>query len=202
MPRTYIGNTLVVGISIGQLAVPLAWVVSPALLSIGDGSLDNLYLFEAGLALCSFAAVVVLKLPPGIQIQVFESLDFLTFALVAPAVAMIVAVLSQGYLHWWLDTPWLGWLLIAALLLIVLAVLIEHHRPNPLIQTRWLANAATLRFALGAVILRFLTAEQSVGTVGFLRAQGMTVTRPVTSAISRSSMHSAICTLRTASSFA
>jgi len=173
MPRTYIGNTLVVGISIGQLAVPLAWVVSPALLSIGDGSLDNLYLFEAGLALCSFAAVVVLKLPPGIQIQVFESLDFLTFALLAPAVAMIVAVLSQGYLHWWLDTPWLGWLLIAALLLIVLAVLIEHHRPNPLIQTRWLANAATLRFALGAVILRFLTAEQSVGTVGFLRAQGM-----------------------------
>jgi MFS family permease len=173
MPRAYIGKTLVVGISIGQLAVPLAWVVSPTLLNLGDSSLGTLYLFEAGLALCSFAAVVVLKLPPGIQIKVFEPLDFLTFALMAPAIAMIVAVLSQGYLHWWLDTPWLGWLLIAALLLIAAVVLIEHHRVNPLIQTRWLANPATLRFALGAIILRFLTAEQSAGAVNFLRAQGM-----------------------------
>lgn len=173
MPRAQTEKMLIVGISIGQWAVPLAWIVSPALLNLGDSSLNNIYLFEAGLALCSFAAIVVLKLPPGVQIDVFEPLDFLTFAMMAPAVAMVVAVLSQGYLRWWLDTPWLGWLLIAALLLIVLAVLVEHHRTNPLIQTRWLANAATLRFAVGAVILRFLTAEQSVGAVGFLRAQGM-----------------------------
>lgn len=173
MPRAHTGRMLVLGLGVGQLALPLAWIVSPALLNLGDGSLLNLHLFEAGLALCSFAAVVMLKLPPGIQLAVFEPLDFLTFALMAPAVAMLVAVLSQGYLHWWLDTPWLGWLLMASLLLIVVAVFIEHHRANPLVQTRWFANAATLRLALGCVILRFLTTEQSVGAVNFLRAQGM-----------------------------
>ncbi|MDH0864984.1 MFS transporter [Mitsuaria sp. GD03876] len=173
MPRTHTGKMLVIGVGIGQLAAPLAWVVSPALLDQGGGSWHNLYLFEAGLALCSFAAVVVLKLPPGIQIKVFEPLDFLTFALMAPAVAMVCAVLVQGYLHWWFDARWLGWLLIAALLLILAAVFLEHHRANPLIQTRWFANGATVRFVIGGVILRFLTAEQSVGAVSFLRAQGM-----------------------------
>ncbi|WP_273487896.1 MFS transporter [Roseateles chitosanitabidus] len=173
MPRTHTGKMLVIGVGIGQLAAPLAWVVSPALLNQGGGSWHNLYLFEAGLALCSFAAVVMLKLPPGIQIKVFERADFLTFALVAPAVAMVCAVLVQGYLHWWFDTPWLAWLLIAALLLLVIAVFIEHHRANPLIQTRWFFNGATVRFVIGGMILRFLTAEQSVGAVSFLRAQGM-----------------------------
>ena len=173
MPRTHTGKMMVIGVGIGQLAAPLAWVVSPALLDQGGGTWHNLYLFEAGLALCSFSAVVVLKLPPGVQIKVFEPLDFLTFALMAPAVGMVCAVLVQGYLHWWFDTRWLGWLLIAALLLIVAAVFVEHHRANPLIQTRWFANGATLRFVIGGVILRFLTAEQSVGAVGFLRAQGM-----------------------------
>lgn len=173
MPRTHTGKMLVIGVGIGQLAAPLAWVVSPALLNQGGGSWHNLYLFEAGLALCSFAAVVMLKLPPGIQIKVFERADFLTFALVAPAVAMVCAVLVQGYLHWWFDTPWLAWLLIAALLLMVIAVFIEHHRANPLIQTRWFFNGATVRFVIGGMILRFLTAEQSVGAVSFLRAQGM-----------------------------
>lgn len=173
MPRTHTGKMLVIGVGIGQLAAPLAWVVSPALLDQGGGTWHNLYLFEAGLALCAFASVVMLKLPPGVQMKVFEPLDFLTFALMAPAVAMVVAVLVQGYLHWWLDTPWLAWLLIAALVLVTIAVLIEHHRANPLIQTRWFANGATLRFVLGGLILRFLTAEQSVGAVNFLRAQGM-----------------------------
>nr|WP_092945174.1 MFS transporter [Roseateles sp. YR242] len=173
MPRTHTGKMLVIGVGIGQLAAPLAWVVSPALLNQGAGSWHNLYLFEAGLALCSFAAVVMLKLPPGVQLKVFEPLDFLTFTLMAPAVAMVVAVLVQGYLHWWLDAAWLAWLLVAALVLVVLAVFIEHHRANPLIQTRWFANGVTLRFVLGALILRFLTAEQSVGAVNFLRALGM-----------------------------
>jgi MFS family permease len=173
MPRTHTGKMMVIGVGIGQLAAPLAWVVSPALLDQGGGSWHNLYLFEAGLALCSFAAVVVLKLPPGVQIKVFEPLDFLTFLLMAPAVAMICAVLVQGYLHWWFDARWLGWLLIGALLLILAAVFVEHHRVNPLLQTRWFANGATLRFVIGGMILRFLTAEQSVGAVSFLRAQGM-----------------------------
>lgn len=170
-PRAHTGKMLVIGVGIGQLATPLAWLLSPALLDLG--SWHNLYLFEAGLALCAFAAVVVLKLPPGVHIKAFEPLDFLTFALVAPPVAMVVAVLAQGYNRWWFDTPWLAWLLMAAIALLMIAVVIEHYRSNPLLQTRWFLEPGTLRFIVGAFLIRFLTSEQTYGAVGLLRALGM-----------------------------
>ncbi|PAM39332.1 MFS transporter, partial [Acinetobacter baumannii] len=106
LPRRFTGNLLVVGVGLSQLAVPIAWIVSPGL--VDTGQWHQLYSFEAGLALCAFAAVVVLKLPPGVQVKAFEPLDFLTFALLAPAVALLVIVLAQGYTRWWLNTPWLG----------------------------------------------------------------------------------------------
>lgn len=171
LPRRYTGRLLVVGVGLSQLATPLAWILSPGLLEGGEW--HNLYLFEAGLALCAFAAVVVLKLPPGVQIRVFEPRDFLTFALMAPAVALVVAVLAQGYVRWWLDTPWLAWLLVAAIVLMTAAFLLEHHRRNPLIQTRWLASAPTIRFIIGAFLIRFLTTEQSYGMVNLMRTLGM-----------------------------
>lgn len=171
-PRQYTGKMVVLGVGVAQLATPLAWLLSPALLDMG-GQWHNLYLFEAGLALLSWAAVVLLKLPPGIHIKVFEPLDFLTFALMAPAVAMIVAVLAQGYTRWWFDTEWLAWLLIAAVLMLSVALFIEHHRANPLLQTRWLMTGATIRFMIGAFLIRFLTSEQTVGAVGLLRTLGM-----------------------------
>lgn len=171
LPRRYVGNLLVIGMGMQQLAVPLAWLLSPGLLDLGEW--HNLYLFEAGLALCAFAAVVVLKLPPGIQIKAFERLDFLTFALLAPALAMLVIVLGQGFLHWWFDAPWLGWLLAAATVLILAAFLIEHYRRNPLLQIRWLVGPTMLRFIVGAFLLRFLTSEQSYGVVTMMRTLGM-----------------------------
>lgn len=170
-PRPYTGKMVVIGVGIPQLATPLAWLLSPTLLVYGQW--HNLYLFEAGLALCSLAAVVVLKLPPGMHIKVFEKLDFLTFALMAPGAAMLVAVLAQGYSHWWFDEPWLAWLLMGALVLILAALYLEHHRANPLLQTRWLATPNILRFIVGAFLIRFLTSEQTFGAVGLLRSLGM-----------------------------
>jgi len=171
MPRAYTGKMVVIGVGIPSLATPLAWLLSPTLLVYGQW--HNLYLFEAGLAMCSLAAVVVLKLPPGMHIKVFEKLDFLTFALMAPGVAMLVAVLAQGYSHWWFDERWLAYLLMGAVVLVGAALYIEHHRDNPLIQTRWLATPTMLRFIVGAFLIRFLTSEQTFGAVGFLRALGM-----------------------------
>ncbi|MFB9246147.1 MFS transporter [Massilia antarctica] len=170
-PKKYTGKMLVLGVGIAQIATPLAWLMSPALLDMGQW--HNLYLFEAGLALCSLAAVVVLKLPPGIHIKVIEPLDFVTFSLMAPAVAMIVAVLAQGFTGWWFDTPWLAYLLIGAVILMTMALFIEHHRANPLIQTRWLMMGPTIRFMIGAFLIRFLTSEQTYGAVGLLRTLGM-----------------------------
>ena len=170
-PRAYTGKMVVIGVGIPQLATPLAWLLSPTLLVYGQW--HNLYLFEAGLALCSLAAVVVLKLPPGMHIKVFEKRDFITFGLMAPGAAMLVAVLAQGYSQWWFDEPWLAYLLIGALVLLGAALFLEHHRENPLIQTRWLATPTMLRFIVGAFLIRFLTSEQTFGAVGFLRALGM-----------------------------
>ena len=171
LPRRYTGNLLVVGVGIAQLAVPIAWLVSPGL--VDTGQWHNLYLFEAGLALCAFAAVVVLKLPPGVQIKAFEPLDFLTFALLAPAVGLLVVVLAQGYTRWWLDTPWLGWALVASIALATAGFILEHYRRNPLLQTRWLASLPVLHFIVGAFLIRFLTTEQSYGVVGLMRTLGM-----------------------------
>lgn len=170
-PRVYTGKMVVIGVGIPQLATPLAWLLSPTLLVYGQW--HNLYLFEAGLALCSLAAVVVLKLPPGMHIKVFEKLDFLTFALMAPGAAMLVAVLVQGYSHWWFDEAWLAWLLMGAVVLILGALYVEHHRANPLLQTRWLVTPNILRFIVGAFLIRFLTSEQTFGAVGLLRTLGM-----------------------------
>jgi MFS family permease len=171
LPRRFTGNLLVVGVGLSQLAVPIAWIVSPGL--VDTGQWHQLYSFEAGLALCAFAAVVVLKLPPGIQVKAFEPLDFLTFALLAPAVALLVIVLAQGYTRWWLNTPWLGWALIASIALSTTAFIIEHYRRNPLLQTRWLASLPVLHFIMGAFLIRFLTTEQSYGVVNLMRTLGM-----------------------------
>ncbi|MDV3467983.1 MFS transporter [Stenotrophomonas sp. C3(2023)] len=171
LPRRFTGNLLVVGVGLSQLAVPLAWLVSPGL--VDTGQWHDLYLFEAGLALCAVAAVVVLKLPPGVQIKVFEPLDFVTFALLAPAVALLVIVLAQGYTRWWLDSDWLGWALVASISLGTAAFAVEHRRRNPLLQTRWLASLPVLHFIVGAFLLRFLTTEQSYGVVGLMRNLGM-----------------------------
>ena len=162
---------MIVAFGLTQVATPLAWLLSPPLVDIGQW--HRLYVFESGLALCSLAAVVVLKLPLGERIKVFEPLDFLTFALFAPALALVAAVFAQGRVQWWTEAPWLGYALIAALLLSCLTFMIEHHRRNPLLQTRWLGTAEMLRFAFGALALRFLLSEQSYGAVGLLQTLGM-----------------------------
>ncbi|MDX3910174.1 MAG: MFS transporter [Sphingobium sp.] len=170
-PKARLGQGLVIGLGISQLATPLAWLLSPALLDLDEWR--TLYMFESGLALCCLAAVVSLKLPPGIRIKVFEGRDFLTFALLAPALALIVAVLAQGRTQWWTAQSWMAGALIAAVVLLVAAVLVEHHRANPLIQTRWLGTASTIRFAIGAMGMRFLLSEQTYGATGLLRTLGM-----------------------------
>lgn len=170
-PKAKLGQGLVVGLGISQLATPLAWLLSPALLDLGEW--QTLYLFESGLALCCLAAVVTVKLPPGIRIKVFEKLDFLTFALLAPALALLAAVLAQGRTQWWTEQRWIAFALITALLLVIAAIHVEQKRSNPLIQMRWLGTISTIRFAIGAVGIRFLLSEQTYSVSGLLRTLGM-----------------------------
>lgn len=170
-PKKSMATGLIIGLGISQLATPLAWLLSPSLLDLGEWR--TLYLFEAGLALCTLAAVVILKLPPGIRERVFEPLDLVTFLLIAPGLALLGGVLAQGRTQWWLTQSWIAYALIAAIVLLTAGFLIELHRQRPLFQIGWLTSAATIRFAIGALTLRFLLSEQNYGAVGLLQTLGM-----------------------------
>ena len=154
-----------------QLGLPLAWIISPFLLSANQW--DVIYTFELGLAICCFAMVVALKLPRSMRLAVFEKQDFFTFALLAPGFACLCIVLTQGPIHWWFDSPWLAYTLIVGFCLIVFGLTYEHYRRNPLIMTRWLATGDLLSFIVSAFALRLLMSEQSYAAVNFLKTVGM-----------------------------
>lgn len=168
-PKRLIG--VMMGISVPQLATPLARVLSPGLLDWGDWHM--LYWFELGLALATLAAVMALPLPPSEREKVFEPLDFLTVGLLAPGLWLLIAVLSEGRIQWWTDREWLGWALAGSVVMIAAALLVEHHRPNPLINTRWLGTRQMVRLMLIAAFVRILLSEQAFGSVGLLTVLGM-----------------------------
>ncbi|MEN5060219.1 MFS transporter [Luteimonas sp. TWI1416] len=170
-PQKHRLRGLVLGLGIAQLALPLARVFSTDLLEFGEWR--GLYLFELGLALLALGCVLLLKLPPGDRHKAFEPLDFLTFGLFAPGVALLTALLAQGRIGWWTETAWLGWAFAASVALVTAAIAIEHFRARPLLNTRWLATASMLRLALAIVLIRIVLSEQATGAVGFLQALGL-----------------------------
>ncbi|MRW92334.1 MFS transporter [Duganella sp. FT80W] len=160
----------VLGIGFSQLAIPMARLFSSDLMEIAEWR--GLYFFELGLALVSLACVLSLKLPPGDRIKVFEKMDFVTFGLFAPGVALLSAVLALGRSVWWLEARWVGYSLAGAIALIVAALAVEHNRARPLLNTRWLSNGNIARLALSVLLIRVVQSEAS-GTVGFLQALGL-----------------------------
>ena len=163
---------LVVGIGVAQLALPLARIFSAELLEFGEWR--GLYLFELGLALVALGGVLMLRLPPSDRMKVFEKRDFFTFALFAPGMALLCAVLSLGRIEWWLEAEWIGWALAGAIVLLTAAMAVEHFRENPLINTRWLASGTMVRLAVAILLIRIALSEQSTGAVGFMQALGFT----------------------------
>lgn len=164
-------KALTIGITGSSLAIPLARLFSTELLQIDEWR--GLYFFELGLALVSLACVIALKLPPSDRKKVFEKKDFITFILLAPGMALICAVLSLGRLDWWFEAPWIGWSLATAIVLIVSAIIFEHNRTNPLLNTRWLSSGSILRLGLIMVLIRIVLAEQNTGVIGWLQYVGL-----------------------------
>lgn len=169
-PKSKMGNGLCIALGFMQFASPIAFIISPSLLQ--DGGWHILYRFEFGLALCCLASIFSLKLPPSIRVKVIERMDFVTFALLAPAFAFIGAVLAQGRTQWWVEQLWMGYALIGALGLLLAGFFIEHYRERPLIQTRWLGTMEVFRFVFGAMTMRFLLSEQTYAATGLLRTLG------------------------------
>ena len=164
-------KALTIGLGASQLAIPLARLFSSELLQLDEWR--GLYLFELGLAMVCLGAVLILKLPPGDRMKVFEKKDFLTFMLMAPGMALFCGVLSLGRIEWWTSTPWLGVCLALGLVLVVAAVVVEHNRSNPLINTRWLRTGAIFRLGIVMIMLRVTLAEQNTGAIGYLQQMGL-----------------------------
>jgi MFS family permease len=162
---------MMLGISIPQLATPLARMISPGLLVSGDWHM--LYWLELGLVLMTLAAIMSLPLPPSERHKVFQRGDFLTFGLLAPGSWLLIAVLTQGRIEWWAERAWMGYSLAASVVLICTALVIEHYRANPLINTRWLGTREMMRLMLVAASVRILLSEQTFGSVGLLTTLGM-----------------------------
>jgi MFS family permease len=163
------GMALSMGVS--QLALPIAYIFSSDLLEFAEWR--GLYVFELGLTLLSLGCVLLLKLPPGDRFKAFRGLDFLTFGLFAPGVALLCAALTFGRILWWRETPWIGMALAGSVVLIVAAIAVEHNRTYPLLNLRWLRTGNIAALALSLVLVRVVLSEQSVGAVGFLRAIGL-----------------------------
>jgi MFS family permease len=163
------GTALALGLA--QVPLPLAYLFSSDLLQFGEWR--GLYMFELGLALLALACVLVLKLPPGDHFKAFRKMDFVTFFLFAPGVALLCAAVSFGRQLWWFETRWVGEALAGAIVLITAAFFVEHMRRNPLLNVRWLTNASIVRLGIGLVLVRIVLSEQSVSAVGFLRGVGL-----------------------------
>jgi MFS family permease len=162
---------IVISTGISQLAQPIAYMFSARLLDFAEWR--GLYLFELGLTLVTLGAVLWLKLPPGDRFKAFRAMDFVTFSLFAPGVALLVAAVTFGRVLWWTDQAWIGVALAASIVLILAAICVEHNRAHPLLNLRWVTNGTIARLFLFMMLVRVVLSVQSVGAVGFLRLVGL-----------------------------
>ena len=72
---------------------------------------------------------------------------------------------------WW-TTPWLSYPLILAVVMISIALWIETHRKNPMLQVRWMRSRNIIAFMITGAVMRILLSEQSVGAAGLLANLG------------------------------
>ncbi|MDG2521267.1 MFS transporter [Caulobacter segnis] len=162
---------LIIGIGLSSFALPLARIFSSHLLDLDQWR--AMHLFELGMALASLAAVFALRLPPSERLRAYDRLDFVTFALFAPGVAMLCAVLGLGRIVWWTEAAWIGWALAGSMILLSAALIIEFNRKHPLINLHWMASGDIIRLVLAILLVRIVLSEQTSGAVGFLQQMGL-----------------------------
>ncbi len=162
---------LVVGISLTQFGTPLARLLPVELLSIHQW--QGMHCIELAVPLAILAAILLAPLPPSDRARAFEPNDIFSIALFVPGIVLGCEVLGLGRSVWWHDTPWLGQLLIACVILITAGICIEANRERPLLQLKWLSTINIARFVGVALLMRLALAEQTFGSVGLLSAAGL-----------------------------
>jgi len=162
---------LIIGIGASSMAIPAVRLFTGHLVELSEWR--GFHMFELGLSLLSLAAVFALRLPPSEKLKVFDRLDFVTFALFAPGMALLCAVLGLGRIVWWTEAAWVGWALIGSIVLLTAALIVEYNRETPLINLKWISGPDIVRLALAIVGVRIVLSEQTAGAVGLMTQLGV-----------------------------
>lgn len=166
---------MTVGVSLAMtnlsIAAPLARLVSPRLLDLGDW--NGLFLLETALALVSFCLIRLLPLNSPPKTPVIEPMDVVNYVFIAVGLGSIAVVATVGPFYWWFEAPWIGGLLAIGVASLTVAVVIELNRANPLIDIRWITSREILHFAGTLLLFRLLLSEQASGATGFFQVLGL-----------------------------
>lgn len=154
-----------------SLGAPLARIISPPL--IDAGGWQHLTVLELALAMLAFCLVYLMPLTPPPRAKIIEKMDIVSYLLIAVGFGCTAVVLVLGRPYWWLEAPWIGETLIAAVLCITAAAVIELNRENPLLDIRWLTSPAIVHFTAALLIFRIVLSEQTTGAAGLFQALGL-----------------------------
>ena len=152
-------------------SAPLARIISPSLIDLGGWS--ALYTFEMALALIALPVIYILPLTAPPRAKVIQSLDILSYLLLAIGFGCLAVFLTLGRLYWWLEVPWLGLVLAVAIGALTLMCLIEIPRKNPMIDLGWMLSGPNLRMAGVLLLFRFVSSEQSTTSANFYQQLGL-----------------------------
>jgi hypothetical protein len=162
---------LIVGVSMTQFGTPLARLVPVELLGVDHWR--GMHCIELAVPLLVLAVTWAVPLPPSDRSRAFEFRDVISIALFVPGIVLGCEVLNLGRVLWWSDTPMLGKILMACVVLIGAGCIVEVNRERPLVQLAWLSTANIARFVGIALLMRLALAEQTFGSVGLLSASGL-----------------------------
>jgi MFS family permease len=154
-----------------SLGAPIARLISPALLDIGQW--HGLYLMELAIALLAFATVYLLPLSPQPRAKVIHWLDIVSYIFIAVGFGLIAMVLVLGRVYWWVEAPWLGVMLAVAIASVTCAVVIELNRQSPLVDIRWLTSREVLHFTGALLVFRIVLSEQTSGAYALFQVLGL-----------------------------
>ncbi|MFO6298446.1 MFS transporter [Rahnella selenatireducens] len=159
------------GLAGSQIALPVSRIISPHLLDLGHW--HQLTMLESGLSLICLAIIWILPLTHPPRVKVFERIDWISYPLIATAVACMSVVLTMGRYYWWQEKDWIGEVLVVGIIALTLSFMVELKRKNPIIDLRWLMTPEMLLFTGSMLFIRMLLSEQTTGMVGFLNLVGL-----------------------------
>lgn len=171
LPKSKAVLALATPIACVQLAQPLARLVPVDFLTTQSNV--TLRLIVLLIPLLQILLLSLNPLPPTYRIKVFEWLDLVTGLLVGVGAVALACALASGETYWWSDAPFVGQLLLAALLALALALMVEALRKRPEIDIHWLTSRRIAAFMGIALLERIAMAAQTSSVPGLLALRSL-----------------------------